>query len=160
MNLKALLAAVAGAVILTSGVHVQAQSTRAGSVRVVVMDDYPAFGRQGNPSTARRSELRAVVVRSSATDPNSSVILLNPAHLNAATLHDALEALRVCPTGSSARANFVSISAAGPARAVPAAQSARLNASIAALRSAPRSRVAGLDGSGRALTISDAEVCR
>jgi hypothetical protein len=163
MNFRMAAGPVLAALVMLVAVSPsQAQSSRRGAVTIAVMDDYPAFTPASGAQGAARRELKALVIRSSMTDPNSSVILLNPAYLNAATIDAALSALSTCPVpaAGASRTNIVAIPASAPAREVPAERAAAMRTRVTALQNSPRARVVSLGGTGRAVTIADGEVCR
>jgi hypothetical protein len=84
------------------------------------------------------------------------VILLNPAYLNPATLNDALAVLRACGNAATGAAppNLIPFRANRPARPLDPAKVPALQERIAELQRQPLSRLAGLYGSGRSITIS------
>jgi|GEM_PF-2468335 len=81
------LAALATAALAGGTVSAQAPTTP--PVYVIVPEDYPAFQPPEKQPDPRAREVRALVTRS-PTGGDTLEILINPEHLNAGTLRDAI----------------------------------------------------------------------
>lgn len=138
-----------------------AQESQSRQVVIAVLDDYPAFDPNIATREPRARTMRAVVIRSQPAQPQSSAILLNPAHLDANTLAEAFEALTTCPSKSvmTPLPNYVPLFAGAQPRTVQRRSVARAAAWVNELRSRPVEDVKRLAGSGRLITLENVSVC-
>jgi hypothetical protein len=155
INLKAVVTPVLATILsLGGGTPICSQTQSTDPVTVAVLEDYPAFRRAADQPRASARELKAIILRRNPVGAGGSVILLNPAYLDAATLNDALEVLGSCDDNSKQPPmNLVVIRATQHARPLPSARASTLGSHIAELQNQPESRLRALDGSGRAITI-------
>jgi len=143
--------------ILASGVQAVAQSSAELPVIVAVLDDYPAFQVRPEQSGSQGCELRALVFRRSPTGENHSIVILNPAHVNAETLRDALQVLHASKGDQPGvtRNNLVALGVTRRQRPPAAGTAEGLEAKLLELRSAPVVQLSSLGGMGRSVAIAD-----
>jgi hypothetical protein len=126
------------------------------SVDIVLIEDYPAF----NPAIAEERgivphPLRAFAFTEDPRGNDHAVILLNPDHLTAETLHEMLARLdrhqRLPPSGQTH--NLLVLSALVPLRPVPENTRSRLERLLEELQAQPVRHMGQLGGFGRTLSI-------
>lgn len=155
------LALISSAFAFVETSAAQSQSIVSRTVTLAVLEDYPVFGQSDGQVSAPAREIRALVVRRDPAAKDRSLILLNPAFLDAPTLNDALDALRSCPRShkSLPTPNFSIVGPSRTSRILDAATSLPLGAQLAKLRAQPITHHGSLGKNGRSLTIDGASVC-
>lgn len=139
--------------VLAGGMQAGAQSPARLPVIVSVFNDYPAFQPRASADGSGGRAPRALVFRHNPTGQENSVVILNPAHLDAETLRDALLVLQQ-PAGAK-RNRLVAVGTRRNQRPVPAAAAAVLEAKLAELRAAPVVHNGIQSRAGRSVAIAD-----
>lgn len=141
---------------LTSG-PVSAQTPAPPPIYVIVPEDYPAFQPPEKQPDPRAREVRALVTRS-PTGGDTLEILINPEHLNAGTLRDAILMLnRSLARQPQDQSRFVLAALAVPeqVRPIDPRVAGALDATVEELRGQPVRPVDRVGNGGRRIVLTD-----
>lgn len=155
MRLSAVVAVFVAVALCGTPTRAQAPAPR--SVTIIIPERYPAFRPLAEQPDSRAREVRAVVLRGDLAGADSSVILVNPAHLDPETLRDALAALQRMLTHPSGepQGRLAAIGVGHPSRPVDPGAARALNGVLAELRARPAVEFRRLATAGRSVVLAD-----
>lgn len=155
------MALISSAFFIAEPSVAQSQSVVRRTAVLAVLEDYPVFRPSDGQARAPGREIRALVVRRDPAASDRSLILLNPAFVDASTLNDALNALRACPPADKSlpTPNFLIVGPPRTTRILDATTSVPLSVQLAKLRAQTLRHHGSLGKSGRSLTVDGVSVC-